>query len=347
MDNGECVIGMKSVAMIPLITFDTIVNVYLTIMFLIPLKSRSSLTCHSAILTISSSRSILVQEHANDARKPPSTNSGASYLCRRSMHFGQQHCVRLPKSRVVSLLTDPRNLSVLMALDGEPGWVCLMCCNCDSEVPCLSSRRVPANGPVLFSVIVIQCITSKDNAASPSPSPSAVSGGAYRAPACGARRITSDSPTRPCVLDLDITPGPSPHVIALKPTSSSFHRISDYTDDDFDTHHVYDIGAVTAATTPTSPGAVVVTTTISRQSKPGSINGLVEDITEGAHTLSITSADEYGWETQRTSRGGSSTAALEGITPPLTRITGGVRSSESDPGSMITHSYQPMNRRRS
>lgn len=25
------------------------------------------------------------------------------------------------------------NLSVLMSLDGEPGWVCLMSCNCDSE----------------------------------------------------------------------------------------------------------------------------------------------------------------------------------------------------------------------
>lgn len=39
MEHGQCIIGMKSVAMIPLISFDVVVNVYLTIMFLIPLKS--------------------------------------------------------------------------------------------------------------------------------------------------------------------------------------------------------------------------------------------------------------------------------------------------------------------
>ncbi|CAM1505139.1 Fc.00g107760.m01.CDS01 [Cosmosporella sp. VM-42] len=38
-ENGQCVIGMKRVAMIPLISFDFIANVYLTILFLIPLKN--------------------------------------------------------------------------------------------------------------------------------------------------------------------------------------------------------------------------------------------------------------------------------------------------------------------
>jgi hypothetical protein len=33
---------MKKVSMIPLIAFDAVVNVYLTILFLIPLKSKSS-----------------------------------------------------------------------------------------------------------------------------------------------------------------------------------------------------------------------------------------------------------------------------------------------------------------
>lgn len=39
MENGTCVIGLGNIAMIPLITFDTIVNIYLTILFLLPLKS--------------------------------------------------------------------------------------------------------------------------------------------------------------------------------------------------------------------------------------------------------------------------------------------------------------------
>ncbi|KAI1023427.1 hypothetical protein LB503_000622 [Fusarium chuoi] len=37
--NGECFIGMKSISMIPLIAFDAVVNIYLTILFLIPLKN--------------------------------------------------------------------------------------------------------------------------------------------------------------------------------------------------------------------------------------------------------------------------------------------------------------------
>lgn len=40
MEGGQCIIGMKSIAMIPLISFDAVVNVYLTVMFLIPLKSK-------------------------------------------------------------------------------------------------------------------------------------------------------------------------------------------------------------------------------------------------------------------------------------------------------------------
>ncbi|KAL7623847.1 hypothetical protein AAE478_005403 [Parahypoxylon ruwenzoriense] len=41
-----------------------------------------------------------------------------------------------------------RNLTVLMTLDGEPAWVCLMCCNVD----------------ILFSTAAIQWITSRDDA---------------------------------------------------------------------------------------------------------------------------------------------------------------------------------------
>ncbi|CRK46234.1 hypothetical protein BN1723_019948, partial [Verticillium longisporum] len=38
LENGLCVIGMQKVSMIPLISFDAVVNIYLTILFLIPLK---------------------------------------------------------------------------------------------------------------------------------------------------------------------------------------------------------------------------------------------------------------------------------------------------------------------
>lgn len=42
MDNNECIIGMERVAMIPLLAFDAGVNIYLTFLFLIPLKSKST-----------------------------------------------------------------------------------------------------------------------------------------------------------------------------------------------------------------------------------------------------------------------------------------------------------------
>lgn len=41
MENGECVIGLKTTALIPLLTFDVVVNIYLTTLFLIPLCSKS------------------------------------------------------------------------------------------------------------------------------------------------------------------------------------------------------------------------------------------------------------------------------------------------------------------
>lgn len=115
MKNGVCIIGMKNLAMIPLITFDTIVNAYLTILFLIPLRklySFKNMPCSAVNLRL---RTIAVR-----------TFCGA----------------------VFTLMSSVVNLSTLMALDGEPGWVCLMSCNCD----------------ILFSAIVIQWVTSRDNA---------------------------------------------------------------------------------------------------------------------------------------------------------------------------------------
>lgn len=73
-----------------------------------------------------------------------------------------------------TLPTHSRNLSVVMALNGEPGWICLMSCNVDSVYP-PSSYHVPnllTILPVLFSVLVLHWITSKDNASTfPTPNP--------------------------------------------------------------------------------------------------------------------------------------------------------------------------------
>ncbi|KAG6005804.1 hypothetical protein E4U43_000539 [Claviceps pusilla] len=115
LEKGECIIGMETIAMVPLISFDAFVNLYLTIIFIIPLRQLYS--------------------YKNMQRTPATIRL-------RSVAF------RTFGGAVCSLISSITNLSVLMSLDGEPGWMCLMCCNCD----------------ILFSAVVIQWVTSKDNA---------------------------------------------------------------------------------------------------------------------------------------------------------------------------------------
>ncbi|KAK3683573.1 hypothetical protein B0T22DRAFT_519665 [Podospora appendiculata] len=114
VENGQCIIGMKKLAMIPLIAFDLLVNIYLTILFLIPLSSLYSF------------------KHL-----PETAGTRRLKLVAMRTFVG---CV-------CTLISSIVNLSVLMALDGEPGWVCLMCCNSD----------------ILFSAVVIQWVTSRDS----------------------------------------------------------------------------------------------------------------------------------------------------------------------------------------
>jgi len=52
-----------------------------------------------------------------------------------------------------------------MVLNGEPGWIRLMCCNIDSmSLPSLHPSRRLIEPTVFFSVLVLHWITSKDNA---------------------------------------------------------------------------------------------------------------------------------------------------------------------------------------
>lgn len=82
--------------MFPLIIFDVAVNVYLTLLFLLPL------------------------------RKLYSYKNGTNSMLRR-MAF------RTFIGSCATLTSSVANLTVLMVLKGEPGWICLMCCNADSE----------------------------------------------------------------------------------------------------------------------------------------------------------------------------------------------------------------------
>lgn len=122
-DEGVCIIGMKKFAMLPLIIFDVVVNVYLTTLFLIPLRKLYS-----------------YQHNINTALRTVALRTFVG------------SCATLTSSVV--------NLTVLMVLRGEQGWICLMCCNAD----------------ILFSVIILHWVTAIDSSRNPSGSTHAALG---------------------------------------------------------------------------------------------------------------------------------------------------------------------------
>ncbi|KAF3131567.1 hypothetical protein TWF703_007578 [Orbilia oligospora] len=110
-EDGVCRIGMKKVALLPLITFDVVVNVYLTTLFLIPVVK-------------------IAQGKAQQ-----------SHQALRSM------AIKTFCGSCATLISSVANLTTLMLLKGEPGWICLLLCNAD----------------ILFSAVVLHAITNKDH----------------------------------------------------------------------------------------------------------------------------------------------------------------------------------------
>ncbi|OTA53452.1 hypothetical protein K449DRAFT_469979 [Hypoxylon sp. EC38] len=150
MDNGQCIIGIERPALVLLITFDILVNVYLTILFLSPLRDVYSF------------------------KGFPRTTPNSPKL----------HAVAM-RTFVGALCTTTSsivNLAVLMALNGELGWICLTCCNADNilgdhhkpswshsicallHYPYSYTARPDSKPTLLFSAIVVQWVTSRDNA---------------------------------------------------------------------------------------------------------------------------------------------------------------------------------------
>ncbi|KAF7917169.1 uncharacterized protein EAE98_010274 [Botrytis deweyae] len=173
-ENGECRIGMKQVAMIPLIAFDILVNVYLTSLFLVPLQGLYS--------------------YKNNPNSQTRTVAIRTFI---------GSCCALTSSVV--------NLTLLLVLKGEPGWICLMCCNLDSKpLSHLLFTRNPSKDSqiylVLFSVLVLHWITSKDNASTFLP-----------------RRSHSHTHSHTCsypTIRTSALPSPiSPHPLILSPRS--------------------------------------------------------------------------------------------------------------------------------
>jgi len=147
-NEGMCIIGIKLIAIIPLVVFDVIVNVYLTILFLVPLWGLHSFR-----------------------------NKLNMALRRTALRAFIGSCV--------TLSTSVANLLTLIILKGEPGYICLMCCNAD----------------ILLSVLVLHWMTSKDQ---DHPPPTV---GQETLPARSplVARSSSRLPKRPEIFDLEYT----------------------------------------------------------------------------------------------------------------------------------------------
>ncbi|KAF2837232.1 hypothetical protein M501DRAFT_922639, partial [Patellaria atrata CBS 101060] len=104
-EEGLCIIGMRKLALFPLIVFDVFVNVYLTALFILPIRRLYSFA-HN-------------------------TNPALRRMATRTF-IGS--CITLTITIV--------NLSSLGALGGEPAWICFMCCNADVLISVLALHWV-------------------------------------------------------------------------------------------------------------------------------------------------------------------------------------------------------------
>ncbi|TLD29197.1 hypothetical protein PspLS_03459 [Pyricularia sp. CBS 133598] len=130
-DDGTCVIGQSRFVLIPLIAFDAFINIYLTILFLIPL-----LRLYSVHLKVRRPYT-LVLHSAKMAYTAPN-------LRLRRLAF------RTFVGTCCTLASSVTNMTVLMILNGESSWLCFIACNSD----------------VLFSALVIQWVTASDQTGS-------------------------------------------------------------------------------------------------------------------------------------------------------------------------------------
>ncbi|OLN87667.1 hypothetical protein CCHL11_05618 [Colletotrichum chlorophyti] len=159
-ENGICIIGMEQPVMMPLISFDAAVNVYLTILFLLPL-----LSLHSVKYSFWKPWTMDWRNH-RIPRAPP--NIRLRKLVVRTF-IGSCCTLVIPGViLLISRLTEGfRNLTVLMILHGEIAWLCLLCCNTDSkdnidpQSPSLLGFKALAYLLlVIFSALMINWITS-------------------------------------------------------------------------------------------------------------------------------------------------------------------------------------------
>lgn len=136
-DHGRCKIGVETKILIPLLIYDAVANIYLTILFLRPLMST-----YSVQWKFWKSGSKVWNMGSPGAHAP---NPQLRKLAQRTLVGGVG-------TTIITLV----NLFVLNILKGEVAWLCLLCCICD----------------IFFSVLLIHWVTIPDHSSSPNTRPS-------------------------------------------------------------------------------------------------------------------------------------------------------------------------------
>jgi len=200
----------------------------------------------------------------------------------------------------------------MMALNGEPGWVCLMCCNSDSRYPKSPPPSIfnPLLPAVLFSAIVIHWVTSKDNAGSGSQT------GTNHYNENGSRAGRDPHASTRQMNTIPVAP-PSSHG-----TDSEVSLVAAVNAQSSDDGRDMDIAKVS---TTSGGGGVVVTTTIHRQSRPAS--GFSLDM-DAKKVKDDDGEATYGYSPRSPTYGVNNHHDIP--EPPRTRITAG---SQKDPCS--------------
>lgn len=93
---GNCIIGARREALVPVVVFDAVMNIYISLLFIHPLRK----------LYTSS----------------PDVNPAFRRMALRTF------C-----ASIISIVASAINLAVLTGLDGEYGWACLLSCHLDGE----------------------------------------------------------------------------------------------------------------------------------------------------------------------------------------------------------------------
>ncbi|KAH8653848.1 hypothetical protein BX600DRAFT_471761 [Xylariales sp. PMI_506] len=125
--DGTCYIGVTKSVLLGFVAVEFLLNTYFTILFLINLLKLYGWKI----------------QHKNGAMPVRSTDVGPNA---NSMHL-RKCLIRTAIGSFITSLSTVTNLSTLMALNGEPAWLCLLLCEVDT----------------LFYISVMHWITSKDN----------------------------------------------------------------------------------------------------------------------------------------------------------------------------------------